>query len=93
MDAAQIVDFVDVAEAFAGRHGIFRRVVGATHINAAGGADSSAKLAADALFHAVFVAVEHMAPVQTLRLLPLLLGVRSGDTLLKQLAKSHGEAA
>ena len=93
VDASEIVDFVDVAEAFAGRDGILRRIVGAAHINAVGRADSRAKLAADAFLHAVFVAVEHMASVKPWRLVPLFSGIRSGDPLLEEFAESHGEPA
>ena len=68
MDAAQVVDLVDPAKALAWRSWIIRVVVGATNVNALCWADRCTQLAADALLHAVFVAVEHVATMQALGL-------------------------
>ena len=64
VNAAQVVDLVDEAVALAGRHRVFRRVVFASHIDASRWAHASAQLTADALLHAVFVPVEHVAAVE-----------------------------
>src|SRR6478735_7293153 len=66
VDAAQVVDLVDEAEALARRRGILGIVVGTADVDAVGRADTGAQLAPDALLHAVLVAVEHMASVQPL---------------------------
>ena len=71
VDAAQVVDLIDEAVALARRHRFVGRVVGAAHVDATSGAHTGAQLAADALLHAVLVAVQHMAPVQALGLGPL----------------------
>ena len=81
MDAAQIVDLVDPTEAFAGRSRILGVVVGASHMNALRGADCGTQFAADALFHAVFVSVQHVATMKALRLVDFLVH-RLGVALL-----------
>ena len=95
VDAAQVVDLVDEAEALAWRGRVLRVVVGAAHVDALRRAHAGAQLAADALLHAVLVAVEHVAAVQALGLGDLLVatlgvvallgdattGVRRGDAL------------
>ena len=68
MDAAQVVDLVDEPEALARRRRVVRIVVGAAHVDALGRADAGAQLAADALLHAVLVAVEDVTAVQPVRL-------------------------
>src|SRR5690606_26331938 len=75
VDAPQVVDLVDEAEALAGRHRVIRWVVGAADVDAPGRADAGAQLAADALLHAVLVEVEDVAAVEALGLLPLGPGV------------------
>ena len=100
VDAAEVVDLVDEAVALAGRHGVVGRVVGAAHVDAPGRAHTGAQLAADALLHAVLVAVEDVATVQSSRLGPLgtrVLDVRDGDGLtgvgaLEHLAERDAEA-
>src|SRR5581483_11437378 len=64
VDAAQVVDLVDEAVALARRDGGVGRVVGAPDVDALGGADTGAELAADALLHPVLVAVEDVAAVE-----------------------------
>ena len=49
------------------------------HVDAPRRAHAGAELAADALLHAVLVAVEDVAPVEAERLGPLLVGVLLGD--------------
>ena len=83
VDAAEEVDLVDEPVALTRRHRIVRRVVGAPHIDASGRADAGAQLAADALLHAVLVAVEDVAAVEAHRLGPLLLGILGGDDLAR----------
>ena len=78
VDAAQVVDLVDEAEALARRRRVGRVVVGAAHVDALGRADAGTQLAADALLHAVLVAVEDVAAVQALGLGDLLV---AGDVL------------
>src|SRR5690606_9533643 len=69
-------------------------VVGAAHVDAAGRADTGAELAADALLHAVLVAVEDVTAVHPDRLGRLLLGVLGGDALLApHLAQADEEAS
>src|SRR6478609_6970304 len=68
VDAAEVVDLVDEPVALAGRGGVIGVVVLAAHVDAIGGAHTSAELAADALLHAVLVAVEDVPAVQAVRL-------------------------
>ena len=63
MDAAKVVDLVDVAVALARRHRVVRRVVETAHVDAVRRTHAGAQLAADALLHAVLVAVEDVAAV------------------------------
>src|SRR5262245_66654373 len=95
MDAAQVVDLGDVAVALAGRDRVVGRVVGAAHVDAAGRAHARAQLAADALLHAVLVAVEDVATVEADGLDPLtpgrVLGVVAGQPLLEQLLEGDPE--
>ena len=82
VDAAQVVDLVDEAVALAGADRVVGRVVGAADVDAAGRAHAGAQLAADALLHAVLVAVEDVTAVEAVRLVPLaalVLGVLAGD--------------
>ena len=57
---------------------MIRRVVQAAHVDAVGRAHPGAQLAADALLHAVLVAVEDMTAVLAGLLGSLLLGVLAG---------------
>src|SRR5204863_4850236 len=79
VDASQVVDLVDEAEALARRDGCVDRVVLSPHVDALCGTDAGAQLAADALLHAVLVAIEDVATMEALRLGTLLVGVLVGD--------------
>ena len=68
MDATQIVDLVHEPKPLAWRGGVDRVVVGTAHVDALGGAHTGAEFAADALLHAVFVTIQHMATVKALGL-------------------------
>ena len=97
VDAPQVVDLVDEAVALTRRDGIVDRVVGAAHVDAVGRANTGAKLAADALLHAVFVTVEDVAAVHTHRLVTLFVVVAAalvltGHPVVKELAERHLEA-
>src|SRR5262249_54453502 len=54
-------------------------------------ADAGAQLAADALLHAVLVAIEDVAPVEAVGLGPDLVGILRGDDVV-HLAQRHLEA-
>src|SRR3954464_8909826 len=96
VDAAQVVDLVDEAVALTGTDRRVRRVVLAPHVDATGRAHAGAQLAADALLHAVLVAVQHVPAVEPLGLVPLaalVLGVGPGDAIaLADLAEGDREA-
>src|SRR5207248_9586981 len=79
VDAPQVVDLVDEAVALAWRDGIVGRVVGTAHVDAPRRAHACAQLAADALLHAVLVAVEDVATVEAQRLGPLPVRIRNRD--------------
>ena len=70
MDAAQVVDLVDEAEALARRRRGVGVVVLAADVDALGRAHAGAQLAPDALLHAVLVAVEDVAAVEPVGLRP-----------------------
>jgi hypothetical protein len=73
MNAPEIVDLIDKSEALTGRGGIHRVIVLAANIDASRWTDSGAQLTADALLHAVFVAVQDVTSVQALWLVDLLI--------------------
>ena len=66
MNAAQIVDLIDPAEALTWGCRVIGVIVGTTHMDAFGWAHCCTQFTTDALLHAVLIAIEHMAPVQTL---------------------------
>ena len=65
MNAAKVIDFVDPTETLTWRRWILWIVVCTTNVNTFCRAHSSAQFATDALFHAVFIAIQHMATMQT----------------------------
>ena len=71
VDAAEVVDLVDEAVPLTRRDRIVDRVVGAADVDATRRAHARAQLAADALLHAVLVAVEDVTAVLPRRLLRL----------------------
>src|SRR5262249_28995256 len=88
VDAAQVVDLVDVAVALARRDQVVERVVDAAHVDAASRAHAGAQLAADALLHTVLVPVEDVTTVETDQLNPLaanMLKIVLSQPLLEQL--------
>jgi hypothetical protein len=87
VDAAEVVDLVDEAVALARRRGVVGIVVLAAHVDALGGADTRAQLAADALLHAVLVPVEDVSPVEPLGLRDLLVVVDRRIGALAALAR------
>ena len=93
MDAAQVVDLVDEAVALARRDRRVGRVVGAAHVDALRRAHARAELAADALLHAVLVAIEDVTAVEALGLRALLEREPLGDLAAPDLAQRDREAA
>src|SRR5438105_2778774 len=94
VDAAQVVDLVDEPVALPRRNRGVGRVVGTADVDALGGADTGAQLAADALLHPVLVAVEDVPAVEAGGLGPLGLRVLGGDPGPEQrLAEGDGEPA
>src|SRR5262249_52543012 len=92
VDAPQVVDLVDEAVALARADRTIGRVVGAAHVDALRRAHARAELAADALLHAVLVAIEDVTAVRAARLQPLLHRIRERDALvLADLAQRHEE--
>ena len=82
VDAAQIVDLVDEAVALTRRDRVLGIVLRSAHIDAPGGTDTGAQFAADALLHAVLVAVEDVATMDPEGLRGLLLRILGRDPLL-----------
>src|SRR5262249_26323480 len=93
VDAAEIVDLVDEPVPLAGRDGRVGGIVGAPHVDAPGRTDTRAELAADALLHAVLVAVEDVAAVEPLGLRSLLLREELRDPRTEDLPEGDGETA
>ena len=76
MNTTQVIDLVNETVTFARRRWIVRIVICATDIDALRRAYTSAQLTADALFHAIFVAIQDVTAMQALWLFNLLvLGV------------------
>ena len=102
MDAAQVVDLVDVAKALPRRGRCFGVVVGAPDIDALRRAHAGTQLTADALLHTVLVPVEDMATVESVGLGALLVGlallealataVITGHTVFEELLERDAEA-
>jgi hypothetical protein len=75
VNAAEIVDLVDVPVALTRTNGVIHGVIKATDVDAVSGADTGTELTANALFHAIFVPIEHVTSVLTWLLGTLLLGI------------------
>jgi hypothetical protein len=93
VDAAEIVDLVHESVPLSGSDGRIGRVVGAAHVDAPRRAHARAQLAADALLHAVLVAVEDVPAVQALGFRALLLRIELRDPRAEDLPERDGEAA
>src|SRR5262249_21148589 len=93
VDAPEAVDLVHVAVALARRGGCVGRVVGAADVDALRRAHARTELTADALLHAVLVAVEDVAAVRARRLRALLLGELLGDLGAADLSQRDREPA
>ena len=91
VDAAEVVDLVDEAVPLTRRDRIVDRVVGAADVDAPRRADARAQLAADALLHAVLVAVEDVTTVLPRRLLRLHGGIFRRETRLAHLPQRDPE--
>ena len=93
VDAPQVVDLVHEAVTLARRHRRVGRVVGAAHVDALRRAHAGAQLAADALLHAVLVAIEDVTAVEPHRLRTLLVRVPLGHLGPPHLADGDPEPA
>ena len=91
VDAAEVVDLVDEAVPLTRRDRIVDRVVGAADVDATRRAYARAQLAADALLHAVLVAVEDVTTVLPRRLLRLHGGIFRREARLAHLPQRDPE--
>src|SRR5579885_2976011 len=92
VDAAHQVDLVADGIALAGRHGVLRVVLGGADGDAAHRAGAGAELAADALLHAVVVAVQDVAAAVAGRGRLLLLRPLQGDRLAEHVLQGERHA-
>ena len=68
MNTAQVIDFINPTEALSWRGWLHWIIVGTTNMNAFGWANRGTQLTANTFLHAVFIFIENMTTMQTLRL-------------------------
>jgi hypothetical protein len=79
VNATQVVNLVDVSVPLARTDGVIWWIVESANINTVRGTDPCAQLAANALLHAIFVAIEYVAAMLARLLGALGLRIANGN--------------
>jgi hypothetical protein len=91
VDAAEIVDLIDVPVTFPWRDGSCLGIIGTADIYAFSRAYAGAEFTADAFFHTVLITVEDMPAMEAGWFWSLFFGVLSGDPFFEKLQKCDFE--